>query len=166
MILTRVAVRRLILILTILLSTVGCDQITKSLARHSLTESAPLHFLGGTIVLQHAENPGAFLSLGAGMHSGLRFLIFTALVTIGLTLVFVFLVRKDKMPTITTVGWALLLGGGIGNLIDRVFKGSVTDFLNVGIGGLRTGIFNVADMAIVAAVLILLVAPGNEKKTA
>lgn len=158
------ALRRVILILSILIPTVGCDQITKSIARQSLTDTGPLRFLGGLFTLQHAENPGAFLSLGADMHSGARFFIFTLLVTIGLSLVFVYLVRKDKMPTITTVGWALLLGGGIGNLIDRLFKGSVTDFMNMGIGSLRTGIFNVADVAIVAAVLILMIYPGESRK--
>jgi signal peptidase II len=56
------------------------------------------------------------------------------------------------------VALALVAGGGISNLIDRLlYNGRVTDFLNVGIGGVRTGIFNVADMAIMAGALLLLV---------
>jgi signal peptidase II len=56
------------------------------------------------------------------------------------------------------VALALVAGGGISNLIDRLlYDGRVTDFLNVGIGGVRTGIFNVADMAIMAGALLLLV---------
>ena len=54
-------------------------------------------------------------------------------------------------------GLLLFLAGGTSNLIDRVTLGRVIDFLNVGIGQLRTGIFNVADMAIVAGVVILIV---------
>jgi signal peptidase II len=55
------------------------------------------------------------------------------------------------------VALALVAGGGISNLIDRLlYNGRVTDFLNVGIGSLRTGIFNVADMAIMAGALLLL----------
>ena len=57
-----------------------------------------------------------------------------------------------------TVSYALLVSGGIGNLIDRVFRdGLVVDFMNLGIGStLRTGIFNVADMAIMAGIFMLL----------
>jgi signal peptidase II len=57
-----------------------------------------------------------------------------------------------------TVAIALICGGGIGNLIDRVrFDGLVTDFLNVGAGPLRTGIFNVADMALMLGLLLFFV---------
>ena len=58
----------------------------------------------------------------------------------------------------TLIALALYIGGGLGNLIDRLFNnGVVVDFMNVGVGSLRTGIFNVADMAIMAAVAILLI---------
>ena len=54
------------------------------------------------------------------------------------------------------VALALILAGGIGNLIDRISNnGLVTDFINVGIGPLRTGVFNVADMAVLFGVLAL-----------
>jgi signal peptidase II len=54
------------------------------------------------------------------------------------------------------VGLALYFAGGASNLVDRVMRGSVIDFLNVGVGPLRTGIFNVADMAILLGVGIFL----------
>jgi signal peptidase II len=55
------------------------------------------------------------------------------------------------------IGLCLLTGGGLGNLIDRISNnGAVTDFLRLGIGPLRTGIFNLADVAIVSGVLMLL----------
>jgi len=55
------------------------------------------------------------------------------------------------------VALALLAGGGTSNLLDRLlYDGRVTDFLNVGIGSLRTGIFNLADMAIMAGALLLV----------
>jgi signal peptidase II len=58
---------------------------------------------------------------------------------------------------------SLLLAGGIGNLLDRVFhNGLVIDFLNMGIGPLRTGIFNVADMAIMAGFALLLLQRSRE----
>ena len=58
---------------------------------------------------------------------------------------------------VITATLALIVAGGLGNLYDRVFEGgAVTDFLNVGVGPLRTGIFNVADVAIVAGVLLMM----------
>jgi signal peptidase II len=55
------------------------------------------------------------------------------------------------------IGACLFLAGGISNLADRVARGSVVDFMNVGIGPLRTGIFNVADMAIMAGAIIVVI---------
>jgi signal peptidase II len=57
---------------------------------------------------------------------------------------------------VQTAAYSLIVAGGIGNLVDRIQKQTVTDFINMGIGPLRTGIFNVADMAIMAAVFILI----------
>jgi signal peptidase II len=56
------------------------------------------------------------------------------------------------------VGACLFVAGGISNLADRVIRGSVVDFMNVGVGPLRTGIFNVADLAIMAGALLVAVA--------
>ena len=59
-----------------------------------------------------------------------------------------------------------MLAGGIGNLIDRVFHGGlVIDFLNMGIGPVRTGIFNVADMAIMAGFALLILQPRPKSDT-
>ena len=56
-------------------------------------------------------------------------------------------------------GLSLIAGGGVGNWIDRLTNdGRVTDFLNVGVGGLRTGIFNVADVVLLAGVAIFIFA--------
>jgi signal peptidase II len=56
-----------------------------------------------------------------------------------------------------TVAWSLVLSGGVGNLLDRVLHdGRVIDFMNLGRGNLRTGIFNVADMCITFGVLLLI----------
>jgi signal peptidase II len=56
------------------------------------------------------------------------------------------------------VGLALVCSGGVSNLIDRLAHGTVIDFLNVGLGPVRTGIFNVADMAVLAGIAVFLVA--------
>ena len=149
-------IRRLILVTSLLFVTVGCDQVTKVVARESLKNLRTFSFFRNTLVFQHAENTGAFLSLGSALPQSLRFGIFSIAVGLFLLISLVVLFRKNNMDPWSTVALTLLTGGGIGNLIDRVVRGSVTDFIYFGWGPFRTGVFNVADMAIVAGVLIYL----------
>ena len=67
-----------------------------------------------------------------------------------------FAARRGRWEGTRLLGAALIVSGGASNWIDRVATGSVIDFLNVGIGPFRTGIFNVADVAIVAGIALLL----------
>ncbi len=151
--------KRIALLFIVLLSSVGCDQATKSVAVNHLSSSPRLSFLNDIIRLEYAENPGAFLSLGAGLSQTTQqwlFIGFVALILIGF---FLFALRElESVHTMVLVGFALFLGGGLGNIIDRFFNdGHVIDFMNVGIGNLRTGIFNVADMALMTSVVLIAV---------
>ena len=141
----------------ILLGCVGCDQATKSLARDFLQHHAAVSFLGDTVRLQYAENPGAFLSLGASLPHAWGTTLFTvggSLLVIAVAL-YAFLTLKAGWLRMVAV--SLICAGGIGNIADRVrYGGYVVDFLNVGLGPLRTGIFNVADMALMAGVALLI----------
>ncbi|MCB0365031.1 MAG: signal peptidase II [Bdellovibrionaceae bacterium] len=132
------------------------DQVSKEIAIHFLKGRATLTFLGDTFRLQYAENKGAFLSLGAGLSEGSRFWILGVIVLAFLAL-YSYHLLKGAPSREVVAGISLVVGGGISNLIDRFFRaeGSVIDFMNMGIGSLRTGIFNIADMAIVAGVLLL-----------
>jgi signal peptidase II len=156
---------RFFVIILLLSGTVGCDQATKSIARSELMQREPITFAKGSVRLEYAENKGAFLNAGAGLDSSLRFWIFIAGVAIALSIATYFLIRKSKMSLLKTSALALIIAGGLGNLIDRVVYGYVTDFINVGLGPVRTGIFNIADVAIVIGVLILLL-PEREPSPA
>jgi signal peptidase II len=149
--------QRIAVVTLTLLCCVGCDQMSKSAARSLLASGAAQSYLGDSLRLQLVENPGSFLSLGASLPEHFRFALFTAAVAallIGLVAASLFARRLEPWRVIAL---ALVAGGGISNLIDRLlYNGRVTDFLNVGIGGVRTGIFNVADMAIMAGALLLL----------
>ena len=102
-------------------------------------------------------NPGGFLSLGTNLAPDLRFWIFAGLNAAFLAGIVGTLVLKWNMRLLCFVALILALAGGIGNLIDRVLhNGLVIDFLNLGIGPVRTGIFNVADMALMAGAIALL----------
>lgn len=63
----------------------------------------------------------------------------------------------QPMSLDTVVAWSLVLSGGLGNLVDRIINdGRMIDFMNIGIGSLRTGIFNVADVYITVGVVVLV----------
>lgn len=151
-------IKRTAIIIFVLFSCIGCDQVTKSIARHSLTGIEPIRILNDTFRLQYAENPGAFLSFGADIPENIRYLIFTLLLGAFLVGSLIYLMKSKKINRPNTIALSLVLGGGFGNLIDRIFnEGRVIDFLNLGIGSIRTGIFNIADIAIIFGVVWLLV---------
>ncbi len=135
-----------------------CDQATKRIASDTLRFSLPQSYLDGLFRLQYSENPGGFLSFGAGLPGDVRTWLFKWAVGILLTGALAFALLDRQVRTVTTIGLALFIGGGFSNLADRVFRGDlVVDFMNVGIGRLRTGVFNVADLSIVVGLVVLLV---------
>jgi len=131
--------------------------VSKSAARALLASGVTESLFADSLRLQLVQNPGAFLSLGDSLPEQLRFFFFiaaAAVLLIGLVCVSLF---ARRLRPARFVPLALIAGGGISNLIDRLeFDGRVTDFLNVGVGSFRTGIFNVADMAILAGALLLI----------
>ncbi len=159
-------INRALLIALILISCVGCDRITKNIVSQNLANSEPLILLHNIIRLQYMENPDAFLSLGAGSPENVRFWIFTLLAGFFLAGMIIYLLVSPINSKIKTVSLSLVVGGGIGNLIDRVFNGGrVIDFMNVGIGSLRTGVFNVADVLLsIGVIWFLFISIKDSKK--
>jgi signal peptidase II len=147
---------RIILILVLVLSTVGCDQVAKLFAKSELAFSPPKTFFQGIVRLQYAENTGAFLSIGAHLPQTTRiFLILIMTVVVVSSFVGLFL-RADRLDTYRLVAFSLILAGASGNLIDRHFNdGRVIDFVILAVGPFRTGIFNVADVLIIGGILLL-----------
>lgn len=149
--------KRIILIFIVLVSCVGCDQTTKSVAQSLLSGTEGWSFLGDTVRLQLAHNQGAFLGLGASFPDAWRVGLFSIGVAgMLLGLLGYALFSKSTSPS-AIFAFALFFAGGVSNLIDRLmYDGYVVDFINVGIGPLRTGIFNVADIAVTVGLLILM----------
>ncbi len=159
------AVRRMLLPLLILISVIVIDQATKTMARALLALRPPIIFGenlvdGGFARLTYFENPGAFLGLGADLPASQRFWIFTVVAVLLLTTLALYTLRSSaRTSTVMLVGASLLVAGGVGNLIDRVVNdGRVIDFMQIGVGWLRTGVFNVADMALMAGVGLVIAA--------
>jgi signal peptidase II len=152
--------RRLVrLTFGIAIGVVLLDQITKWLAVRYLEGQDPIELLGGLVTLTFLRNPGAAFSFGTGFT-----FVFTA-IALGVS---IFIVRKSR--ELGSVGWAIalggLLGGAVGNLIDRIFRapglfqGHVVDFITFP----NFAVFNLADSAIVCSsiLMVLLALRGIE----
>jgi len=148
--------KRALLVFIVLVSCVGCDQVTKSVAQSFLSETEVWSFWGDTVRLQLAHNHGAFLGLGSSLPENLREMLFSfAVAGMLIALLGYILFSKSASPS-SILAYALLLAGGLGNLIDRlIYGGYVVDFINMGIGPIRTGVFNVADVVVVVGALML-----------
>ena len=147
---------QLILTLIILLSNYLLDRITKLLAINYLKGREPISFFYNTIILKYTENSGAFLSLGSNWSESVKYIVLLIIPILACLygLYYCAFKQKDKKLIIAMV---CIIGGGLGNLIDRLFNDfRVVDFINFGIGTMRTGILNVADMSVTFGVIFLL----------
>jgi signal peptidase II len=153
-----------LVVLLPVVATVGCDRVTKRLAIENLAGGPTHSFLGDMIRLTYAENTGGFLSLGAGMPPALRTAIFT-IATGAILVLMAALAWRHRGSAWHAAAFSLFIAGGASNWFDRVNDGSVVDFLNVGIGWLRTGIFNVADVAIMVGAALFVFAELRSRST-
>lgn len=155
--------KKVLLLAAVALPTLALDHATKWAAIVYLKEGYPVYsWLGDLFRLQYAENTGAFLSLGSTLSDFWRASVMIGVNSLILLGVALFLLMAKFTNAVAPAALSLVLAGGVGNLIDRVFRdGRVVDFMNMGVsaGGfsLRTGIFNIADLAIVAGVVLLVV---------
>jgi len=147
--------RRAALLCLLLAVTAGCDRVTKHYAVMNLSGMPGQSYLGDTIRLDYHENAGGFLSAGATWRPETRTVVFQ-LANGAFLLGALLLAIRYQWSRFAAAGLILFVAGGLSNLIDRLAMGSVIDFMNVGIGSFRTGIFNVADVAIIAGVGLLL----------
>ena len=144
-------------ILFLVVGTVGCDGVTKHIAAENLAGLPTQSFFADTIRLSYAENTGGFLEFGAALPEWARTTLFTV-ATGAFLLLLVAVAWRNGWQQWQTVALSLFIAGGFSNWVDRLGDGRVVDFLNVGIGGIRTGVFNVADVAIMAGVALFLFA--------
>lgn len=155
----------LLVLILLTVAVAGCDQFTKDMARTSLVPYSPTSYVGGFVELRLVENRGGFLSLGDRMPEPVRLAIFRWLVP-GLLIVLAFRAWNGS-SRVQTLGLALVLGGGLGNWVDRWSEhAAVTDFLRIGVGPVQTGIFNVADVALVAGLVLLAFPMGSHEPEA
>jgi len=157
---------RFVLITAITLACVGCDQATKHIARSTLAPTTPISILAGWVHFELAENHGGFLSLGSNLPAPARRFVFSLGVPLLLAALAFGGVWFRHLRKAQVIGLALLLGGGLGNLIDRLVRdGAVTDFVRLSVGPVSTGIFNVSDIVIAIGVIAFAFARDDEPET-
>lgn len=140
----------------LVVATIGCDRVTKQLASIALAGQPSRSFFADLIRMQYVENPGGFLGFGAAWPAEARAAVFgvtTAVVLMALLAV----AMRGRWTGAPMVGTMLCVAGGASNWIDRLLHGRVVDFLTLGYGPLRTGIFNVADVAVLVGGVLLVV---------
>lgn len=144
---------RIIKVLLVIFGSIAIDQVTKIWARNKFEGQGESSYFNDMFRWIFAENEGAFLGWGSDLTGIPHFLLMKLLPSLLiLGLLYMTLFRKDFLKN-QIVPFSLILGGGLSNLFDRVVHGKVVDFMNMGIGDLRTGIFNVADMVIMTGII-------------
>jgi signal peptidase II len=148
-------VLRTFFLLTILFANIGCDRISKGIVRQKLDYHSQITLLKH-VTLTKVENTGAFLSVGSSLPESLKSILLKMFPVIALCLALIYVLRAKHLSLITATGICFFIGGGIGNIYDRLVHGSVTDFAHIDFVIFQTGIFNMADVSIVMGSIIVV----------
>ena len=131
------------------------DQVTKVLISNSMYLHESIRLVGDFVRLTYARNSGIAFGLSPSFLSGS---VLLAITVVGSVLILIFLLTQRRLGVAKSAVVGLILGGAIGNLIDRITMGEVVDFVDVGIGSTRWPVFNVADSAVVVGVVLYILA--------
>ncbi|WP_240701831.1 signal peptidase II [Pseudoalteromonas rubra] len=139
------------------------DQLSKWFASYYLNGWQMTSYWFDLVRLGYRENSGVFLSLGSELPPPLRSVLFIGVIGLLLVAILMYTLKGAELNRNQVTGLSLVLSGGVSNLIDRVLNnGAVIDFLNLGLGEFRTGVFNIADVAILCgAVMVILFTSHN-----
>ena len=147
---------RILFILILLGSNVGCDQISKGIVRKKIEYDAQISLIKDYLTLTKIENSGAFLSAGHSLPEPIKTILLTISPLLILIAAFVYVIRVNHLSGLAVTGICFIIGGGIGNIYDRIQYGSVTDFLHLNLVVFQTGIFNMADVSITTGICMIL----------
>ncbi len=152
-------IKRIVLILTLIILNIGCDQISKKMVRNQVEFRSTTEIIGEKFILTNVENAGAFLGMGSELNPIVKTILLLILPIAVLLFVLRYLLTKNDIDNLTVIGLSFIVGGGIGNMYDRILYGSVTDFFHIDLGGIfKTGIFNMADVSVMVGMGFILLA--------
>ncbi len=156
--------KKLGIVLLVLLN-IGCDQISKDVVRKSVGPKDYIQLVNDNLILTNIENTGAMLGFGDSLPPVLKIIFLQVLPVIILLILLFRILQKSNLNKWSTIAFAFVIGGGIGNLIDRIAYGSVTDFFQIKLGVFKTGVFNMADVSVTTGVLLILFLSFSNKKS-
>ena len=154
-------------IILLIAGTIAADQISKVIVRAKVIPYQESEILGSYFTLNNVENTGAFLGMGSDLHPTVKliFLLILPVLVLGYLIYYIF--KNKDMDAYGLIALCSIAGGGIANVFDRIVYGSVTDFLHINLGGgIRTGIFNLADLSVTTGMIILLIGSFMQRKKA
>jgi signal peptidase II len=154
------------LICSILLINVGCDQISKMAIRKKVALDEEISVIKNHFIITKVENEGAFLSLGRNLPDALKFILLSLIPLVVLIYASIFVITKSNLSKATIAGACFVIGGGLGNIYDRIIRGSVTDFLHLDFVIFKTGIFNFADVSIMTGFAVIVIDSFLKKEPA
>ncbi|MFN7492455.1 MAG: signal peptidase II [Cyclobacteriaceae bacterium] len=147
---------RTLIIIAVLCCNIGCDQVSKKIVRQTVEYNQQISLVNSFLVLTKVENTGAFLSVGHALPRTARIVLLNLLPLLVLGFALIYLLTKKNLSNRLIVGLCFIIGGGVGNIYDRILYGSVTDFLHMDFILFRTGIFNMADVSILIGTFLVL----------
>jgi signal peptidase II len=143
-------------------AVVALDQLTKRIVQMGMELHDRIEILGDAIRLTYIRNPGAAFGIHAGPNSRWIFLGIS-IIALGILAALYRVTPATDRLRLTSI--ALIAGGAIGNIIDRLTSSAgVVDFVDVGLGDLRWPVFNVADMAVTTGALVLALSLWREDR--
>lgn len=148
------------LLIITFLSVIIIDQVSKYIVQQSMTLYSSIPVLGEFVKLTYIHNPGAAFGIMPGNRT--LFLVLS-LIACGVMVYYLYIIPASEV-------WGRralmgILGGAVGNLIDRIRFGEVTDFVDIGVDTIRWPVFNVADMAVTIGVAILFIRLSSSRKS-
>ena len=154
-----------LLILALIAMNVACDQWSKEYVRRHVQPESYTELAGPSFILTRVENSGAFLGLGQKWGPWTKRILLNGipialLVYLGYRIVF-----RSEWEGLMLTGLCCIIGGGLGNLWDRLLLGSVTDFFQLRAGAVHTGIFNMADVSVSLGLGLVLLSYFRNRKT-
>ena len=149
--------------MAMVLAVTGCDHVTKGWVVNRFAEGQSRELIGGVLDIRHAMNTdSAFSLLGGHIPLAPRLLLLLVTAWVGVLIVSLFIAARWKRAGgFERLAWALVLGGALGNAIDRLIRGHVIDFIHVH----YWPVFNVADIAITVGVGVMLLFSWRSRAT-
>lgn len=148
-------IKRILIVLVVILN-IGCDQISKNIVRKNVIPEDYIQVLGDNFILTNVENTGAMLGFGENLPPIFKRIILQGIPVLVLLVLLYRTLLKTQLNTVLALAFAFVIGGGIGNLIDRILYNSVTDFFLIKFSFIKTGIFNMADVSVTIGALLII----------